>query len=130
MSSRSSSSSRIVIIALGIFAILGILGFFLSQRGETSEKNVLVINMTSKQWEYNPSEIRVREGQQILLRIRSTDVHHGFVIEEYRVNAFLTPGEVVEVKFTANKAGEYIYFCNVFCGTGHPNHKGKLIVEK
>lgn len=126
----SKLSSKIVIIALGVVAVLGLLGFLLSQRGEISEKNVLVINMTSKQWEYDPSEIRVKEGQQILLRIKSTDVPHGFVIEEYRVNVFLTPGEVVEVKFTANKAGEYIYFCNVFCGTGHPNHKGKLIVEK
>ena len=128
MSSRSSA--KIVIIALGIVAVLGFVGFFLSQRGEISEKNVLVINMTSKQWEYDPSEIRVKEGQQLLLRIKSTDVPHGFVIEEYRINAFLTPGETVEVKFTANKAGEYIYFCNLFCGTGHPNHKGKLIVEK
>jgi cytochrome c oxidase subunit 2 len=126
----SKSSSKIVIIALGVIAVLGFVGFLLSQRGEISEKNVLVINMTSKQWEYDPSEIRVKEGQQILLRIKSTDVPHGFVIEEYRINAFLTPGEVVEVKFIANKAGEYIYFCNVFCGTGHPNHKGKLIVEK
>lgn len=127
---NSRSSTKIVIIALGFVAVLGIVGFFLSQRGEIIEKNGLIINMTSKQWEYNPSEIRVKEGQQVLLRIKSTDVPHGFVIEEYRINAFLTPGEVVEVKFTANKAGEYIYFCNVFCGTGHPNHKGKLIVEK
>lgn len=126
----SKSGSKIVIIALGVVAVLGFVGLLLSQRGEISEKNVLVINMMSKQWEYDPSEIRVKEGQQILLRIKSTDVPHGFVIEEYRLNVFLTPGEVVEVKFTANKAGEYIYFCNVFCGTGHPNHKGKLIVEK
>ena len=127
---NGSGTKIAIVVALVVIAIAALAGFTLTQREEVDNKDTVIIDIASKQWEYNPSEIRVKEGQTVILRIKSTDVPHGFVIEEYRVNAFLTPGEVVEVKFTANKVGEFVYFCNVFCGTGHPTHKGKLIVGK
>lgn len=127
----SGSGIKIAVVAvLVVIAVATLAGFTLTQRGKVESDGAVIIDITSKQWEYNPSEIRVKEGQTVILRIKSIDVPHGFVIEDYRVNVFLPPGEVVEAKFTANKVGEFVYFCNVFCGTGHPSHKGKLIVEK
>ena len=125
--------NRSLTIVLAIVVTVGaisVTSWLISQRPVLGETNAVVINITARQWNYTPSEIRVKEGQTVIFRIKSIDVPHGFVIEEYRINAFLTPGETVDVKFTANQVGEFQYFCNVFCGTGHPNHKGKLIVEK
>lgn len=122
-------SIRLAIVILIAIAATALAGFLLAQRAPIEETNAVTIDITAKQWEYEPKEIRVKEGQTIILKMKSVDVPHGFAIEEYRVNVFLPPGEVMEVKFTADKAGEFLYFCNVFCGTGHPNHKGKLIVE-
>ncbi|HEY4673910.1 MAG TPA: cupredoxin domain-containing protein [Nitrososphaerales archaeon] len=113
-----------------VITAISIAVLFAAQRPTPEDTNAVAINVTSRQWNYTPSEIRVKEGQTVILHLRSIDVPHGFAIEEYRVNVFLPPGETVDVKFIANQAGEFQYFCNVFCGTGHPNHKGKLIVEK
>jgi cytochrome c oxidase subunit 2 len=116
-----------LVIAAVVISITAIL---MAQRPAPEDTNAISINITARQWNYTPSEIRVKEGQTVILHLKSVDIPHGFVIEEYRVNTFLPPGEIVDVKFTANLVGEFQYFCNVFCGTGHPNHKGKLIVEK
>ena len=124
---RPSTIAIAIVVAIVAISVASLL---ISQRPVPKDANAVVINMTARQWNYTPSEIRVKEGQTVILHIKSIDVPHGFVIEEYRINVFLTPGETVDVRFTANQVGEFQYFCNVFCGTGHPNHKGKLIVEK
>lgn len=128
-----ATSKKAIVIVLGlVISILVSASAFLAtpRHDEDERQDSVVIDMTAKQWEYNPSVIRVNEGQTVVLRIKSIDVPHGLAIEGFRVNVFLPPGDIVEVRFTASKAGEFLYFCNVFCGTGHPNHKGKLIVEK
>ena len=123
-------SLTVVLAFAMVIAATSVAALLIAQRPTPEDTNAVAINVTARQWNYTPSEIRVKEGQTVILHLKSVDVPHGFVIEEYRVNAFLPPGETVDVKFTANQAGEFQYFCNVFCGTGHPNHKGKLIVEK
>lgn len=127
------------------------IGLFPEQRGMGQGGENVVIDMTTKQWRFdvegvNPSgsakfssnppadrfadtTITVRKGDTIILRIKSLDVPHGFAIEEFGINVFNPPGETVEVKFVARQTGSFTFFCTVFCGTGHPNHKGVLMVQ-
>ena len=93
------------------------------------ESSDVVIDLSSKQWEFKPSEIQVKQGQSVTLKITSTDVSHGFALEEYNIYAFVTPGETVEITFVANNVGIFEFFCNVFCGEGHSKHRGNLIVK-
>lgn len=124
---------------------------FGGQRETRQSSNVVTIDMTTRQWRFDvigvsppgsasfavnpPREqladpmITVRKGDTILLLIKDLDVQYGFAIEESGINAFTPPGEIVEVKFVANQMGHFTFFCTVFCGTGHPNHKGTLIVR-
>ena len=95
---------------------------------QTESSNV-VIEISSKQWEFEPSEIHVEQGQTVTLKITSTDISHGFALEEYNIYAFVTPGETVEITFTAHNVGIFEFFCNVFCGEGHSKHRGNLIVK-
>ena len=85
------------------------------------ESSDVVIDLSSKQWEFTPSEIQVKQGQSVTLKITSTDVSHGFALEEYNIYAFVTP--------VANNVGIFEFFCNVFCGEGHSKHRGNLIVK-
>ena len=94
-----------------------------------NESSDVVIEISSKQWEFEPSEIQVKQGQSVTLKITSTDISHGFALEEYNIYAFVTPGETVEITFTAHNVGIFEFFCNVFCGEGHSKHRGNLIVK-
>ena len=96
---------------------------------EAPTSNVVEIDMIARQWDFNQATITVNEGDQVKLNIRSVDVTHGFAIFEFGVSERLTPGKTTTVEFTADKKGEYTFFCTVLCGKGHNGMRGKLIVE-
>ena len=85
--------------------------------------------ITAKQFQFDPATIEVNKGDKVRLLITSKDVPHGFSIAEYGINVRMDPGKTTTVEFTANKQGTFTSFCSVFCGSGHSNMKGKLIVK-
>jgi cytochrome c oxidase subunit II len=87
------------------------------------------ITMIAKKWDFEPSTITVNLGDEVIIKVTSIDVDHGFALPEFGVNEFLTPNKEVEVKFVADKKGEFGFFCSVPCGRGHGGMRGKLIVE-
>lgn len=91
--------------------------------------DVKEFTITAKQFAFEPSTIEVRKGDKVRLIITSQDVTHGFSIPEYGINERLEPGKPVTIEFTADKEGTFTTFCSVFCGAGHGNMKGKLIVK-
>ncbi|NQU77972.1 cupredoxin domain-containing protein [Candidatus Falkowbacteria bacterium] len=86
-------------------------------------------NMIARQFEFEPKEIRVKKGDKVKFNIESVDVEHGISILEYGINVDLPVGETIAVEFTADKAGEFLLSCSVYCGGGHPIMTGKVIVE-
>jgi cytochrome c oxidase subunit 2 len=87
------------------------------------------INVTAKSWNFSPAEIKVKVGEKIHLVVSSVDVHHGLAIPAVGVKIDLEPGKTASADFTAGKAGAYPFFCDVFCGEGHREMRGTLIVE-
>ena len=52
-------------------------------------------------------------------------------IKEWRAGpatAKIEPGKVTRVVFTPDKTGEFTFSCNIFCGSGHEDMVGRLIV--
>lgn len=88
-----------------------------------------VIRIIAKQWEWQPREIRVRKGERIALEITNADVPHGISIPEFNVNKTLAPGRTERVEFTATKVGRFDFACSVFCGQGHRDMRGTLVVD-
>ncbi len=93
------------------------------------EPSVMEISVTAKQWEFIPNPIEVNKGAKVILKMKSVDVPHGFILPEFGINERLDPGKEVVVEFVADRSGEFEFFCNVFCGRGHSRMKGKLIVR-
>ena len=87
------------------------------------------IKMTAKKYEFNPEEIRVKQGERVRLLITATDRDHGIEIKELGIKVRLEEGKETPVEFTAEKPGEYEFKCSVRCGWRHGSMKGKLIVE-
>jgi heme/copper-type cytochrome/quinol oxidase subunit 2 len=75
--------------------------------------------------------IEVSKGDQVVLKLRSADVTHGFNLKAYGVYIAkgIQPGKTTFVFFKADKIGAFVFMCNVFCGDIHQNMKGKLFVR-
>ena len=87
------------------------------------------IKMTAKKYEFNPEEIRVKQGEKVRLLITATDRSHGFEVKDLGIKVRLEEGKETPVEFTADKPGEYKFNCSVRCGWRHGSMTGKLIVE-
>lgn len=92
-------------------------------------KKTVTFNMTAKQWAFEPSKITVSQGDDVVINIKSVDVHHSFVINAYGIDVDLEPNEPQTIRFTADKKGTFSFFCDVFCGAGHSDMVGTMVVE-
>lgn len=86
--------------------------------------------MTAKKWEFSPRTITVNKGDTVKLTIRSVDVKHGFDLSAFNINENLEPGQDTLVQFVADKTGTFEFSCSVYCGSGHSEMEGQLIVEE
>ena len=111
------------LIVLSLFVLLQ----YLPDSQQNSDQ--IIFEMTTKQWEFEPNQIIVEQGQTVVIKLQSTDVPHGFAINEYNIYTFVPAGQTVDISFVATETGVFEIFCNIFCGEGHSTHRGKLIVR-
>ena len=95
------------------------------------EKQIVEIEMSVYQWRFGYCHITIYEGQTVTLTLQSLDVPHGFAIDGYPEigSIFVSPQAPSKITFVASKLGEFVYFCTVFCGEGHPLHKGSITIQ-
>ncbi len=76
-----------------------------------------------------PAEIRVRQGEMVTLRLIAADSVHEFALPAYGIKEVVYPGDLTTVRFRAAQAGEFPFLCSAYCGIGHWQMVGKIIVE-
>lgn len=86
------------------------------------------IHMGVRQYAWEPAVITAKKGEVVRLIIHNADVKHGLVIPELGVNEDISPDGAV-VEFAASRAGTFEFFCSVWCGEGHMEMQGKLVIE-
>ena len=101
------------LIVLSLFVLLQ----YLPDSQQNSDQ--IIFEMTTKQWEFEPNQIIVEQGQTVVIKLQSTDVPHGFAINEYNIYTFVPAGQTVDISFVATETGVFEIFCNIFCGEGH-----------
>ena len=74
-------------------------------------------------------DLHLPVGRPVKMFLRSIDVLHDFYVPEIRAKMDLVPGIVTYFWFTPTKIGEFDILCGAYCGNGHPQMRGKLIVE-
>lgn len=87
-----------------------------------------VIHVTARKFEYSPSEITVKRGVPVILELTSLDRHHGFNLKAFNIRADINPGEVTRVRLLPQQTGHFPFACDVFCGDGHDDMSGELVV--
>lgn len=86
------------------------------------------IHMGVRQWEWDPKSITAKKGELVRLVIHNADVKHGLVIPDLGVNQDI-PEDGAVVEFVASKVGTFEFFCSVYCGEGHMEMRGKIVIE-
>lgn len=61
--------------------------------------------------QYSLKEITVNKGDLVRIKITVTKGMHDFKIDEYNVYADTQPNVETIVEFTADKTGEFVYYC-------------------
>ncbi len=74
--------------------------------------------------------IRVRKGEHVVFKLKSSDVVHGFSLKDLGifVDDGIFPGKVRMVSFVAEKEGVFTFSCNAICGRNHEKMQGTLVV--
>ena len=84
------------------------------------QRNVKEFTIKAFRFGYEPDAITVNKGDVVRLVIDNTDALHGIRIPEFGVSG----DDVIE--FTANKTGEFTWYCTNMCGSGHRAMNGTL----
>jgi cytochrome c oxidase subunit 2 len=75
------------------------------------------------------NEVRLPLDRPVKVLLRSKDVLHNFYIPQIRGKMDMVPGMVSHFWFTPTVAGRYEILCAEFCGVGHFNMRGMMLVE-
>jgi cytochrome c oxidase subunit II len=88
-----------------------------------------VIEVVAKRFAFEPARIEVTEGEHVRLVVTSGDGVHGLEIKKFKVSKKIPRGgDPVNIDFVASSAGEFPILCSEYCGDGHEDMKGMLVV--
>ena len=79
---------------------------------------------------FQSNELRLAEGRQVELRLRSLDVVHSFWVPEFRQKQDAVAGIVTTLPITPTKVGTRTLICTELCGLGHALMRARVIVMK
>jgi cytochrome c oxidase subunit 2 len=88
-----------------------------------------VIRIEARRFAYTPSVIALRRGEAVLLEVTAIDFPHGFSVPDLKLRADLTPGRPVRLRLRPERAGRFTFLCDNFCGAGHEEMNGTLVVQ-
>lgn len=136
---RQQQRNKIVfsLIAVAVFALASYFLFNAFYKAPLPEAEN-VIDISADMGGFSMTEIRVKVGEPVTIRLRSLDnaMHtdgggkHQWAVDDFEASVIAPAQGTATVTFTPTKAGEYTYYCDICCGgRANPSMNGKLIVE-
>ena len=110
--------------AIGTGGLVALTGWRIAHAEDTSR----IIKLTAQRYRFTPNVINVKAGERVVLEVKSMDFTHGMNFPDFKLRVDLLPGRVTRVELPAQKAGVYDFLCDNFCGDGHEDMNGKLVV--
>ncbi|WP_332855774.1 cupredoxin domain-containing protein [Duganella sp. S19_KUP01_CR8] len=88
-----------------------------------------VIKIEARKFRFAPNVIELKKGETVVLELTALDFPHGFSLPDFKIRADLVMGKPVRVKLKPEEAGQFGFLCDNFCGSGHEEMSGTLIVK-
>ncbi len=121
---------RILIQCLAVLLLVTLAGAPAALQNAPPDE-VKVIEISAERFSFTPSEIRVKAGTRLELRLQSDDTAHGFHIIGTDIDIELPKRGrgTTTVRFQP-KAGRHTFECSQLCGAGHEFMRGVIIATE
>jgi len=87
-----------------------------------------VIKVVAKRFDYTPNVIKLKKGTPVVIELTTQDVVMGFSAPDFGVRADILPEKVARVRIAPDKTGTFTFVCDIFCGVGHEEMEGTIVV--
>jgi cytochrome c oxidase subunit 2 len=87
-----------------------------------------VIAVTARKFVFVPNEIAIGLGESVVIELSAPEVTMGFNAPDFGIRQDIVPGIVTRVRLAPTKAGRFQFNCDVFCGSGHEDMDGVIVV--
>jgi nitrous-oxide reductase len=98
------------------------------------EGNAVDAKVAAVRSRFVPDKIEARVGDKVTIHLtnieQTSDMIHGFGINEHNINVIVDPGETKTIEFTARKTGVFPFYCTNFCSALHQEMQGYLVVRE
>jgi cytochrome c oxidase subunit II len=125
---RTTINKIVGTIVLAGVCEIGLLGVPAMINLTRASDNPKVIEISAKKFEFSPSEITLKKGEPVILRLSSSDRVHGFMSKPLKIDTDIPADKTADIPVTPDTAGNFVVICDHYCGTGHGNMKMKVTV--
>ena len=77
------------------------------------------IEIVASRFAYSPQAITLKNGEPVVLVLRSSDVTHSLKCSELNIKSEIKKGRVTEIQITPEETGHFVGKCAHFCGKDH-----------
>lgn len=97
--------------------------------GAAAQPRPRTIHVIAKRFVFVPNELHLKRGETVLLSFTAPEVPMGASFPDFNLRTDIVPGQPATLQLTADRAGRFTFLCDVFCGSGHEDMNGVLVVE-
>jgi cytochrome c oxidase subunit II len=87
-----------------------------------------VVQVSARRFSYTPDVIELELGVPAIVELTSLDREHGFAVPDLGLRIDVEPGKTARVRVVPEKVGTFPFHCDVFCGSGHEEMAGRIVV--
>jgi cytochrome c oxidase subunit 2 len=85
--------------------------------------------VTARRYKFEPARIEVVQDDLVKIELKTEDIAHSWTVDAYRIAKRVSPGHPVTFEFRADKAGTFLFYCDLKTEDGCRQMRGELVVK-
>jgi cytochrome c oxidase subunit II len=118
------------VVTITAAVVAGDLSAHAPQEKDAGRPEPRVIEIVARRYAFEPAVVEAAVGEPLRLMVVSADGPHGLEIKKFKVKQQIPRGTTpVAIEFTPTETGRFPILCSEYCGDGHGDMKGTLVVQ-
>ena len=86
------------------------------------------ITIKARNHQFSPARFDVTQGDLVRITLVAEDVPYSFAIDDYKIAKRVAPGKPDTIEFRADRAGTFVYYCNLTTDSACKDMRGQFVV--